>query len=341
MAKKESTEKDIQEKGLDLIKQTFGYGKPGAHKKKCDICGLYFEEPNDLEILVVNGPFKCPYCKEILELKEEIAKHWKTILDKETDNPIERKNMIKDEPSLSTSWGLTESYTLDQFEKTFEIIGRTKRVMSFIERVNKARKYLYEVIEPHMKILESIYERKDVFWNEGGNLRFYVRNSSLQFVVIKIKEYLSSDSVFSISKIGNIISNDKKYLFDDHHITEIRKFKTSGDIMRTEYPHFEIDKYLSKLNKVVKTYSKTIDSISDFRDNQFAHISKLKKPNDSPKELTYTNLKRIFNSLKIIYDGFCYSVAPDLYANLIYDYQLWFDHLNHIAKLYEVNNKNK
>lgn len=337
-------DKKTLDASLKLINDTYGYGKSGTHKKKCDICGMLFDELNDLEVLVIRGPAQCPYCKDIVSLKQEIIKHWNEFVEREHNNPIEDKNMIKDECcDFDYCGGITESYTLDEYETTFEIKGRIKLVEDYIERVQSARKYLYEVVEPQIKILESIYERKDLFWNQGGNLRYYIRNASVQFVVIKLKEYLGETSKYSIHKLRNIIANHKERLFDEHHVVEIKKFKRSGDIMRTEYPHFEIDKYLNKLDAVLSSYTKTINAISDYRNTQFAHIGDLKNPNESSKELTYYNIKRIFNSLKIIYDGFYYSIAPDLFTNVHYDHQLWFDHLNRITEEYEnrINRKEK
>ena len=40
--------KEIAEKCAEIIKQTYGPGKSGTHKKHCSICGLDFEEVNDL-----------------------------------------------------------------------------------------------------------------------------------------------------------------------------------------------------------------------------------------------------------------------------------------------------
>ena len=335
------SKKDIIDRSLELINETYGYGRGGTHKKKCEICGMLFDESNDLDVLMVTGPAQCPHCKEILELKNQLIEHWNQFIDKEHNDPIENKNMIKDEPDdYLASYGVTsETYTLDDYEKSFEIVGRTKRVENFIKRIESARKYLYEVVEPQMRILESLYERKDLFWKYGGNLHYHIRNASVQFVVIKLKEYLNSSCKYSVEKLKNIIENNKIRLFDEHKVTEIKKFKRSGDVMKTEYPHFEIDKYLKKMNKVLESYSKTINAISDYRDTQFAHIDELKNPDESSKELTYFNLKRIFNSLKIIYDGFYYSVAPDLFTNLHYDHNLWFDYLNQVANEYEARNK--
>ena len=339
----ELSKKDIADKALKSIDETFGFNRSGTHKKKCDICGMLFDEPNDLNVLILNGPTQCPECKEIIELQNQIIEHWHKFTEKERTNPIEQQNMIKDgvDDSLESYGVKTETYTLDDCERTFEIIGRTKRVTNFIDRVDNARRYLYTTIEPQMLILESLCERKDLFWKYGGNFLYHVKNACVEFIVIKLKEYLRSTCKYSVQKLKNIISNDKVHLFDHHKVIEIKKFKRSGDIMRTEYPHFEIDKYLKKMDKVLESYSKTINAISDYRDTQFAHIGELKNPNESFKELTYYKLKRIFNSLKIIYDGFYYSIAPDKYAKLIYDHQIWFNKMNDVAETYMLKYNHK
>ena len=337
---KKLSKKEIADISLKLINETYGYGRGGTHKKKCDICGMLFDESNDLDVLMITGPAQCPHCKEINSLKNELIKHWNEFMNRESDNPLEHKNMIKDENYEDIyPYVKTESYTLDKYEKSFEIIGRTKRVQDYIDRVQAARKYLYEVVEPQMKILESLYERKDLFWKYGGNLHYHIRNASVQFVVIKLKEYLGSSSKYSVHKLKNIIRDNKQRFFNEHCVVEVKRFEKSGDIMKTEYPHFEIDKYLDKLDDVLKSYAQIINAISDYRDTQFAHIDELKNPETSSKSLTYYNIKRVFNSLKIIYDGFYYSIAPDLFTNLFYDHQLWFDYLNQIAKEHESKNK--
>ena len=289
----------------------------------CEICGMKYEDIKDPVKLLLNSHDKCPFCEKIIELQNHLIEHWQEFKKASASNPIELNNMTK---------GKDNVYSLDEHVSTFSFDGRTPFVKEMIEEIAKARKYLYEVVEPYMIILKSLYETKDSFWKEGGNLHYYVRNSSIQFVAIRLKEYLKSDSKYSISKIKNKLVNNKKILFDHHHIFEIVEFKKTGDIIKTEFPHFNIIDYLNKLDKVLEGYSKTIDAIIDYRDNQFAHIGNLKMPIESPREFTYINTKRIFNSLKIIYDGFYYSLAPDLYTGLHYDFNIWFDHLNQITK---------
>ena len=67
----------------------------------------------------------------------------------------------------------------------------------------------------------------------------------------------------------------------------------------------------------------------------FAHIDELKNK-DSPKEMSYVNLKRMFSLAKIIYDWFLFAVAPDKYAHIVFNSNIWFSRLNDMS----VVNKN-
>jgi predicted Zn-ribbon and HTH transcriptional regulator len=68
-------DKKVVDAAMAAIQETYGYGQPGSHPKKCEICGKYFEEPNDISILILRGPSRCPDCKEILELRDLLADH--------------------------------------------------------------------------------------------------------------------------------------------------------------------------------------------------------------------------------------------------------------------------
>lgn len=327
----------IMNAGLKAINDSFGYGMPGTHKKKCDICGGEFDEPNDLSILLINGPSKCVDCKYIIELKDILISHWEDFRKAESNSPIEERNMILDD-EYSNSFIKTTTFSLDEFEQTYDIKGRTKKVKEVIERIDKARKFLYFSVEPQIKILESIYENKDIFWKNCGNLSYHVKNASFEFVVIKLNEMLTSNSKYSLNKFKNIIINEMKALFQEHQIVSVRTFKRSGDVQKTAYPQFPIEKYLKAIDIVTKDYADIIFALKYYRDNVFAHIGELKKV-ESINELTYRKLKRTFNSLKIIYDGLFYAIAPDKFANLIIDHNLWFNYLNQITKEYEKNIK--
>lgn len=324
-------DKKIVDAAMAAIQETYGYGKPGSHPKKCEICGKYFEEPNDTSILILRRPSRCPDCKEILELRDLLADHWNKYQDLESNNPVEERNFIQDsEPIQNELGGTTTTYTLDDFTEKI-IVKRSHEVENIIESIERARNFLYFQVDAQFTILESLFERKDRFWDDGGNFKGYVRDASLQVLVIKLREYLGSKSKLSLGKLRNRIHEKRKAIYLDGRPTIKKTFKRSGDVMETQFPIFPIEEYLSKLDTVLETYKSTIDAMIDYRDNLFAHLDSLKNA-ESAKYMTFTNVKRIFNSLKVIYDGLLYSVAPDRFKHLRVEHNMWFDHMNHISE---------
>lgn len=112
--------------------------------------------------------------------------------------------------------------------------------------------------------------------------------------------------------------------------------KKSNDIQKIKYPKIEIEKYLLKLDAVLDGYRNIINAIDDYRDSQIAHIGEHKK-SESEAQLTYQNIIKIFISLKIIYDGFPYSVAPDLFTNKSVNFNVLYGRLNRISQYYYDN----
>lgn len=302
----------------------------GTHLKKCEICGRMFEESDDLNVLLLNGPAQCPYCKEIIELRNLLQNYDHDHSKATWHNEIFEKNMIPDGPARKDGFGFSsQNYTLDEHTTEFEIKNRTKTINDLIERIDYIRRLLVGRIGAQFKILDSIYEDKDIFWEEGGNFRYYVNDASMQYVVIKLKDLISNkNSRYSIPKIRNIIENHKSEIYSVQEITEVYRFKHSGDVMRQKYEPFPIVDYLAKLDRVFDDYKEILNAISDVRDNEYAHIDKVKNE-DSFKKINYCGLKRIFNSSKIIYDGFLFSIAPDKFTNLFNAYSdIWFSQLN-------------
>lgn len=326
--------KKIVESAMAVIQKTYGYDKTGTHPKKCEICGEIFEEPNDLAILVLQGPTRCPRCKEVLELQDVLHDHWQHFRTLEDENPIEERNFIQDpEPVPDGFGGIITTYTLDSFSEEI-IVKRTHKVEEIIATIEEARKYLYTQVDAQYRILESQFERKDRFWKDSGNFEGYVRDASFHVLVIKLREYLGNRSKYSLNKLRNRINDKRKDLFYDQRPTIRKTFKRSGDIVETTYPVFPIEEYLMKLDTVLKNFKNEIDAMIDYRDNIFAHIDYLKNV-ESKKYMTFTNVKRIFNSLKVIYDGLLYSVAPEKFTHLMVNHNMWFDHMNQISEYWE------
>lgn len=312
---KEFSENEVLTNTLaQIIKENYDYGKKGTIYKKCDICECEFKESNDLDYLVVHGPAKCPNCKNVIELRDCLHEYSRKIANIEITNPIYDKNMVK-EKTYDYEIGKVEIFSLDKFDIEKVIVGRTKTIKDHINRIDEARKFLYVDLEPKINILKSIYHKKDKFWEYGGYLVFHVSEVTVEYVVIKLNEFFG-DSKYSINKIRNIINNDKTKIYDKQKIIMKRTYKTSGDIQEIIYERFNIEKYLLKLDNILSEYENILKAFKDIRNTQFAHLGEPKKE-ESKSKLTYLNLIKIFNTLKIIYDGFLYSIAPDLYTPII------------------------
>lgn len=54
-------------------------------------------------------------------------------------------------------------------------------------------------------------------------------------------------------------------------------------------------------------------------------------------EAKLIKLRRIYGSLKIIYDGLIYSVAPDKHTNLFVENNIWYGNMNQISKYWKEN----
>ena len=327
--------KKIIDIAMREITKTFGYDKDGVHLNKCEICETDFYESNDLNYLVVNGSAKCPNCSKIFELQTVLESYSNEIKNIEFNDQIFNNNMIK-QNEINIGPVNIQNYSLDEFEKEIIVEGRTKKVQELIDRIVKGREFLYMELEPKIQILKSIHIDKDRFWDDGGNLRLHVNEAVVQYIVIKLNEFLSTNknsSKISINKIVNIIKNSQKSIFDEQKIIKIKKYKKSGDIQKNIYPRFNITEYLNKLTEVLDSYRYIIKAFDDYRDTKFAHLDNLKNPK-SELQLTYKNIVKIFNSLKIIYDGFLFSVAPDLFNNMYVNHNVWYSHLNRISESY-------
>ena len=300
-------------------------------KRKCEFCHSEYDSFDDIESIVKYGIGFCPYCVEINQLKEFLESYSDKHHEKEWDNDVHKKNMIKDD--VQHVKGVT-SYTSRHYDSTYKVEGRSKFVIELIETIDYVRRLLAVEVGGQIEILDSIYEKKDVFWGETGNLLRYVHNASFEYVVIKLKELLSGNkSKYSITKIRNILTNNRNKVFENQKIFTVFKYD-NGDEFEIKYDPFPIIDYLDKIENLLNSYKHIINAIADYRDNYFAHISKL-KDNESSKNLSYVNIKRIYNMLKLIYDGFLFAIAPDKLTSLFVEHNIWFSHLNNLVNKYK------
>lgn len=104
--------------------------------------------------------------------------------------------------------------------------------------------------------------------------------------------------------------------------------------MEERFEPFDISEFVELINNVLDANKPLLEAMKDYRDNQFAHIGNLKNENSS-KQMSYVNVKRMFSLAKIVYDAFLFVVAPDKYASIVFDSNICFLHLNEISKVYK------
>lgn len=303
-------------------------------RKTCKYCGLEYEDYDDLESLIKFGSGKCDKCTGLEKIVSFVSDYSSNHSDCVWKNKVHERNMIKDNHQYSN--GVT-SFTLAEHTTSYRVERRTKRVQGVIDKIIFIREYLYMNLEPIFDILDSIYIKRDAFWNDTGNLIRYVHNCCFQEAVLKLRELLMDGSCkYSVKKICNTLLSDSKYVFKGQEIYERIEFLESKDIMEEKYQPFNIEKFVELITSVLEENKNILDAMKDYRDNRFAHIDELKNENSS-KEMSYVNLKRMFSLAKNIYDGFLFAVAPDKYAHIIFDSNIWFSHLNEMSNVYKTH----
>lgn len=308
-------------------------------EQKCKVCGRPLSEEELFESTIKYHQNGCPDCAEILNLQKLAIEHWDKFKQAEMNNPIEDKNYSEEEPIVASDGSAITVKTLGAYSTSYEVEGRTNFVENVIKEIDVARRFLYQDIGPYFEILESMFNKNYRFWKDGGNLWLYVKNAIVSYIVIHLKEYLDNSkhnkSKHSIYRFINIIQNNNEKLFKKQKIFCVKSFKKSKDVMKTLFECFPIEEYLNRLDVLLQKYKSIIETIDDYRNNVYAHSGTLKKKEESENQFTLINLRKIFNSLKIVYDCLSYSIAPDKFAHLNYDYNIWYDHLNTISQFYE------
>lgn len=303
---------------------------------RCVVCGN--EVPRNKAIMLAFRYKRtfCDECSAVGEIDNVCVKHWDLFMKAKYEDPVEQRNYFKDTTEEGNPY---VGYTLDKFSYKYDVKNRSKQVETFIKEIDYARRYLYTNIKPHMQILESLFDRKQTFWLDAGNAWYYIRQSLISYIVIQTKEYFDrskqNKSKLSLYRFINIIRNNKKALYEDPIIKYVRTFNKSGDISTVFLEQFPINDFLERLQDVLDLYSPILESIEDYRDNVFAHVGDLKNKDDHESYLTLQNLRKIVNSLTIILDDLSYSIAPDKYSHLEFDYNIWLDRWNRISQEYK------
>lgn len=300
--------------------------------KTCKYCGLEYEDYDDLESLIKFKSGKCNKCIGLEKIVDFVSDYSSKHRDCVWKNKVYERNMIKD--NHQHIQGVT-SFTLAKHTSSYIVKKRTKRVQLVIDKIIFIREYLYQNLEPIFEILDSIYIKKDVFWNDTGNLIRFVHNCCFQEAVLKLRELLMNSSCkYSVKKICNTLLSDSKYLFKEQEIYEHIEFIESKDVIQEKYEPFNINEFVKLIDSVLEENKNILDAMKDYRDNMFAHIDELKNENSS-KAMSYVNLKRMFSLAKNIYDGFLFVVAPDKYAHIVFNSNIWFSHLNEMSAIYK------
>ena len=277
-------------------------------KLKCSICEDNFESAVSPHYRLSDNTVVCPNCQKIGELKEMFLEFDSRSCDS-ANSEVSEDNQ--------------------QLDAAYDVVN------DFVDRINFVREFLYAKIGAHLKILDSISNNQDIFWKESGDLPLFVFEGSFQYVVIKLKEFIGSKSKYSLGKIKNILLDNcsrfsKK--IEMHGGWAIDETKSAFAQRHT------IKNYVDKVDEVTKKYEATINAIKKLRDKRFAHLDAA-DVSSYYSELNCFDLKRIFNLLKIIYDGFLYLIAPDEYCSLIVPNNLQLVHLNNLAKFWSENRK--
>lgn len=297
-----------------------------THLKKCEICGMNFEESSDPDYLILMGPAKCPYCKKIIEfedfLKDYSNSHSKNVIN----NEIYKRNYRPIDFRKTNPFFCTSVYSQGDCIIDYKVEGRTEDIENIIERIQSARTFMTTRIGPQFEIMDSIYEKKNKFWNYAGNFISFVHDASLQYIIIKLSELIDS-SKYSVKKIANLIEKNKKRIFEVQKVYEVYNYQISGDVQEQLFPKFPILDCLEKLRDVLEEYKDTITAIKTLRDKEFAHLDG-ENVDEFYKKINYVGLKRIFNSLKIIYIGLLYSVAPEKITTMVMHSNIMLDSLD-------------
>lgn len=298
-------------------------------KRKCEICGFEYKDNETIEEILVNKEQECPNCISINNFLKIVSKFDEEEKCKVLKHEIYNKNMI-----LSTNAypdGVT-AYYLDKHKEYFKIENRSKAINELIERLDEIRKMLVIDIEPRFDILNSIYIKKDLIWNHTGNLPYYISDTIVQYIVIKLKELIYNDDCkYSFRKIFNIIINNKNNIYNTQNIYVCYYFENSKDLLKVKRECFPILDYQEELEKIFENFNQVIKAIVDVRDNHCAHIAKVKDEH-SFEHITIENLYKIFNVIKNLYDCILFSISPDKCTTLVVHNSIYIDYLNEIIK---------
>lgn len=293
-----------------------------SHKKVCEICGLEFEESDDIFELAIKGPAKCPECVLLQDLEDFYNNYTNKNYSKEHNSEIYHKNFIP-----------FNDYTgsvLDDYDEEWLWTTKNRFLEDFVKRVKEGRNFLFQRIKPQIEILDSFFINKLEFWRESLNGAYYIREASLNYTFIKINEcFQGKDCSYSISKLKNLLINNINLFYSNKVIHRIR-FKKSQDLIENEFTKFPIDEFLIKLDTIEKFFDPQLKAIKLIRDKECAHNEKIDLSMYEP--LDYKMLKRLLGLLLKMYDGFLLAATLHERYSTYYDFNINLKGVNELFK---------
>lgn len=299
-------------KCMELINETYGFGRKGTHKKKCDICGYVFDEPNDLDILEIQGPSKCPFCTNIEKLKSFVNGY---------------------EFGIIESVGkMNDTLQKRQYNFGYEVENQTKDIKRHGDELPILWRQLTVDIDGNFEILESLHSGKYSFWNDGRNLKYYLDKSTLYFIVMRLVELVKK-----CQTLLNVIENNKKNLLTQRvHFIAINN---NREVICDEIvPIIDLGKTIMIIKEIFKDLQPICKDLKEFRDKVIAHID-FNAENEFLKSLSFINMKRVQNALKNIFSAYYLILAPQLYNPGFEMHGIELDRMEYISRQWHNSKK--
>lgn len=304
---------EIIKKGMELINETYGFGRKGTHKKKCDICGYVFDEPNDLDILAIQGPSKCPFCTNIEKLQSFVNEYEFEIMES-----VDKKKDVLQNRQYNFGYGVE---------------NQAKDIKRHGDELPILWRQLTVDIDGNFEILESLHSGKHSFWNDGGNLKYYLDNSTLYFIVMRLVELVKK-----CHTLLNVVENNKKNLLTQkvHFIVANNNREVICDEI---VPIIDLDKTIMNIKEIFKDLEPICQDLKDFRDKVIAHMD-FNAGDEFLRSLSFINMKRVQNALKNICSAYYLILAPQLYNPGFEMHGIDLDRMEYISRQWH-NSKNK
>jgi len=297
--------------------------------KKCYFCNTMFDDSDEM-IHKINGITYCEKCSNVFAFANKISEYYISVNEK-IDN-----DSFFDEINKTLIYSSNGFQMHDCLYKK-KIVSKTtdKEIIKLIEKIESVRRFLCIEVGGYFKILDSIYEDRNIFWDETGDLLRYVHNASFENIVLKLKELLNPDCKYSIPKIMKTLDGNK-----ENYSKKIKMYcildDKKGFTKELKYDTYSIDAFIIDVNDLLNNSKKIIDDARLLRNKYLAHIEDIDW-NKYKIELSFVNLKRLYKTIETIYGFSIMVLSPDRLAENIFDDNFRFNHLDAIVEEYKKN----